>query len=136
MPGPDFKRSETTYVPTGPTVRAALDFATKTPCFKGFGAAYAGWSADEMRKVAIGLFEDRKVTSATFSFVTPEMENYRQLFVITFTPLANGYAPTVEIEIKSVEELRTKAKLYKSDATAYAGTRKPKRTGRAIDDTL
>ena len=136
MPSPRYKRTEITYEPTGPTVRAALDFAMKEPCFKGFGAAYHGWSADEMRKVAIALFEDRKVTSATFSSVTSEMENYRQPFVITFTPLANGYAPTVEIEIRSVEALRTQAKLYKADATAYAGTRKPKRTGRVIDDTL
>lgn len=136
MPSPNLKRTKTSYAPTGPTVRAALEFATKSHHFKDFGSVYSGWPVDEMRKAAIALLEDRKVAAATFSFVTPEIENCRQPFIITFTPLANGNAPRVEIDIKSVDALRTQAKLYKSDSTAYAETRKPKRKGRRLDGTL
>lgn len=135
MPLP-FKRSNATYSPTGPLTRGALDFATKSHCFKNFGSDYHGWSADDMRKAAIALFEAREVSSATFSFLVPEIENGRQLFIIMFRPCANGYVPRIEIEIKSVEELRTQARLYKSDVTAYAETRKPKRKGRRLGGTL
>lgn len=136
MPGPRYKRTEITYEPTGPVARAALDLATKSIFFHNFGTDSHLLPVDELRKMAIALFEDRKVASAIFSKVTPKTEHARQPFIITFTPMANGYAPTVEIEIKSVEALRTQAKLYKADATAYAGTRKPKSKGRVIDDTL
>lgn len=136
MPGLNYKRTEITYEPTGPIARAALDLANKPNCFHNFGTDSHLLDVDELRKMAIALFEDRKVASATFSKVTPKTEHAKQPFMITFTPMTNGYSPRVEIDVKSVDELRAQAKLYASDATAYSGTRKPKRKGRRLDDTL
>jgi hypothetical protein len=136
MPGPRYKRTDIKYEPTGPVARAALDFASEAACFKNFGANGHGLPADELRKLAIALFEDRQVASATLSKVTPKTEHARQPFTITFKPTANGYVPKIEIEIKSVKDLQTQAKLYKADSTAYSGTRKPKARRRNLDETL
>ncbi len=76
------------------------------------------------------------MVTATFSTILPKVETARQPFIITFTPMENGCASTVEIDIESVDELRAKAKMYKADATAYSGIRKPKIKLRNIDKAL
>lgn len=125
MPEQEYKRKLRSYSLTGPTVRAALDFATKTSCFH-LGSDFQGLSVDELREKAIAMFEAREVNATTMSTITPENEFARQPFVVVFRPMANGFEPTVEINIKSIADLNARAKLYKVDATAYAGTLSPK----------
>jgi len=79
----DFKRVKREYSPKGRMVRAALDFATKSPYFHGFrnGSAI---TVDEMRKDAIQRFENREVESAIFSWLVPLETEGRNVFTIVF----------------------------------------------------
>ncbi|WP_426105451.1 hypothetical protein [Massilia sp. TSP1-1-2] len=130
-----YKRINRAYSPHGNTVRAALDFATSIVCFHRFEPA-RGMPLEELRRKAIERFDDRQVVSATFSMVSPEGEEARQPFRIIFTSMADGHVPIVEVNIKSVVELRARAKLYRRDASAYSEVRKPRRKGRNLDKTL
>lgn len=120
-------------------VRAALDFATKSPYFHGFrnGSAI---TVDEMRKDAIQRFENREVESAIFSWLVPFETEGRNVFTIVFKKMEAKYADILEIEIKSVTALKDQSKKYKADATIYSESEirnpKPQPGNSALDKAL
>lgn len=130
------RRIERSYSPTGPMVRAALDFVAKWGVYHGFGPDFNELTQEGKAHAALQMFEARQVINATFSMCMPEREGCRQPFVITFAPRANGFSPEAKVDVESVAELRAQAKLYPRDSSAYSPIRKPRRKSRAIEKTL
>lgn len=139
-------RRKRKYTGSSHFVRAALDFADTSSCFRSFGPAFDDIPMerrfDELSNAAKKLFAEGYVREAYM-----HMNNEHKVtlglcheFNITFARLPSGHAPHVRVVIESEKALRERVDFYIAESRATLGSKirrpKPKQVDSITQKTL